>query len=75
MTFPTGPAVQSAGTEAKRPRVLFHHAIDMQKEYEYEPLITQYEAKAVCCKVTSHWYFRVITEYPHVLGVASSIDL
>ncbi|SJL12118.1 uncharacterized protein ARMOST_15539 [Armillaria ostoyae] len=53
VTFPTGTPVKSAGTEAKRPRVLFHHAKDMQKEYEYEPLITQYEAKAAWLQLST----------------------
>ncbi len=71
MTLKTVTAVKSAGTEAKRPRALFHHAKDMQKEYE--PHIAQCKAKAICSKVISN--FRVITEYPHDSGVASTIDL
>ncbi len=56
VTFPTGTAVKSAGMVAKRPRVLFHHAKDMQKEYEYKPHIAQYKAKAICNnKVTSNF--------------------
>ncbi|KAK0462903.1 uncharacterized protein EV420DRAFT_1638995 [Desarmillaria tabescens] len=50
VTIATGTPVKSTGIEAKEPRVLFHHATDMQKEYEYEPLIAQYNAKAMCSK-------------------------
>ncbi|PBK86901.1 hypothetical protein ARMGADRAFT_1035128 [Armillaria gallica] len=33
VTFQTVTAVKSAGTEAKRPRVLFHHAKDMREPH------------------------------------------
>ncbi len=71
----TRTPVKSTTMEAKQPRVMFHHATDMQNEYEYEPHIAQYDAKAICSKVTSHAYSRVSTEHPHPSGVASTIDL
>ncbi|PBK69031.1 hypothetical protein ARMSODRAFT_172319 [Armillaria solidipes] len=46
----TKTPVKSTAMEAKQPRVMFHHATDMQNEYEYEPHITQYNAKAICSK-------------------------
>ncbi|KAK0431181.1 hypothetical protein EV421DRAFT_196895 [Armillaria borealis] len=50
VTFPTKTPVKSIGMEAKRPRVLFHHAKDMQNEHEYGTLDPQYDAKAMCMK-------------------------
>ncbi|SJL07964.1 uncharacterized protein ARMOST_11322 [Armillaria ostoyae] len=50
MAFPTLAPVKSTGTQAKRARVLFQHAKDMQQEHEYEPLVVQHNAKAICSK-------------------------
>ncbi|KAK0239340.1 hypothetical protein EDD85DRAFT_1022702 [Armillaria nabsnona] len=46
----TKTPVKSTTMQAKQPRVMFHHATDMQNEYEYEPHIAQYNAKAICSK-------------------------
>ncbi|KAK0243776.1 hypothetical protein EDD85DRAFT_784324 [Armillaria nabsnona] len=50
VTFPTLAPVKSMGMQAKRARVLFQHAKDMQQEHEYEPLVVQHNAKAICSK-------------------------
>ncbi|SJL08710.1 uncharacterized protein ARMOST_12079 [Armillaria ostoyae] len=47
---PTRTGVKTTMTTVKRPRVLFHHAKDMQKEHRYGPLDPQYDAKAMCIK-------------------------
>ncbi len=74
VTFPKKTPVKSIGMEAKRPRVLFHHAKDMQKVHEYDPLDPQYDPQAVCMKVTLQVRSRLITEHLYSSSVASTIN-
>ncbi|PBK97171.1 hypothetical protein ARMGADRAFT_625967 [Armillaria gallica] len=63
VAFSTLAPIKTMGTQAKQARVLFQHAKDMQQEHEYEPLVVQHNAKAICSKVPSHAYSCVITEH------------
>ncbi|SJL08707.1 uncharacterized protein ARMOST_12076 [Armillaria ostoyae] len=53
VTFPTKTPVKSIGVEAKRPRLLFHNAKDMQNEREYGTLDPQYDAKAAWLQLST----------------------
>lgn len=60
VAFPTLAPAKSMGTQAKRARVLFQQAKDLQEEHEYEPFVVQHSAKAICSKVTPHTYCRLL---------------